>query len=76
MDGNGHFQVARMTERYKVVEVLEASDEGGDRIENVVNKLDESWDHFWEHKFIISQHYFEKLMEHFQQRGTFEIIEI
>ena len=76
LDDDGHFQLAKLRDREEVIKLLELSDEGGDRIESEVQNLGEQDKHLWDNKLIISQYYFDRLMLNFEQRGTFEIIEI
>jgi len=76
MDGDGHFQVAALSDREKAMTVLEACDEGGDYIEDIVDGLEPYEQEIWENWKIISQEAWERVICHFEQRGTFEIIEI
>jgi len=76
MDDDGHFQVASLTDREKVMEILELSDEGGDRIEIDVDDLKPYEKELWGNYKIISNDAWERIIDNFTERGTFEIIEI
>ena len=76
MDDDGHFQVTSLTDREKVMEILELSDEGGDRIEIDVDDLKPYEKELWGNYKIISNDAWERIIDNFTERGTFEIIEI
>ena len=76
MDGDGHFRAAPLRDREKVMEILEASDEGGDRIESEVGGLETYEKELWDNYKIITDAAWERVVGNFEQRGDFEIIEI
>ena len=76
MDGDGHFRAAPLRDREKVMEILEASDEGGDRIENDADNLTVYEKDLWYNYKIISNAAWEGIIGNFTQRSTFEILEI
>ena len=76
LDDDGHFRVAPLSDREKVMEILELSDDGGDRIESEADGLENYDRELWDNYKIISNTAWERVLGHFEQRGDFEIIEI
>lgn len=76
LDDDGHFQAAALTDREGTMKILEASDEGGDRIQDDYGNLEPYERELFDNYKIISKEAWERVIGNFTQRSTFEILEI
>jgi hypothetical protein len=71
MNSNGHFRAAKLTDRTELLKVIEAVNDG-EHYDYIVekNKFD------FTNVDTISQDDWDNIIRHFEQRGTFEIVNI
>jgi len=77
MDGNGHFRAANIQNRKDIINVLQYISEG-EWFDHIASLLDVG--RFekinWNNPDYITELEWNKLMRQFEQRGTFEIVDI
>jgi hypothetical protein len=75
---DGHFSAIDISDRKKVKKFIDEYDDydGGDYVEWIVSDFSDTLKSHWENYNIIAEMYWEQILEHFEQRGTMEIIEL
>ena len=76
LDGDGHFVAAELADRSGIIKILEACNQGGDHVVYTIHDLNPYEKELWENYKILSIEAWEKILRNFEQRGTFEIINL
>jgi len=75
VDGDGHFNAAKITDRPSVMKVLKAIMDG-DYFEDVTEELDDSLYERIDDYMLFTEEEWLEFVHTFEQRNTFELIEI